>query len=354
MPPLGIQAIRRETATQAITCELHAQVESCTLKTTRDGKPFCELNLVDSAGRLTLRAWNDHPQFEEIQGLTSAAFVCIAGEFSANGAYGLEAKRWQIRPLTHEEMDLLLGGPDELRQKQDADAEYIEATARSLRDPRLKLVALQFLAEYGSRLRRTAAARNYHHARRGGLVEHVAQMMRTAEAVAAAYPALNRDLLLAGVLFHDAGKLWENAMEEKGFGMPYTERGELLGHIPVGIELVNTLWRKVLTLPEAADWPSLHPASEQVRLHLLHLVAAHHGALEFGSPVVPKTPEAWALHHIDNLDAKLEMMFQGYHTASSIAPGIQERVRPLPGNLVSPLPHFTNPGGSSSTPETTC
>ena len=109
-----------------------------------------------------------------------------------------------------------------------------------------------FLAEYGERFRRTAAARVHHHARRGGLVEHVAQMMRTAEAIAGAYPALNRDLLLTAVLFHDSGKLWENALPADGFVMAYDERGEMLGHITIGIELINTLWRKVLALPEAA------------------------------------------------------------------------------------------------------
>ena len=90
------------------------------------------------------------------------------------------------------------------------------------------------------------------------------------------------------------GKLWENAYPADGFSMPHTDRGELLGHIPIGIELVNALWRKLLQSEEAKSWPALQPEGEQVRLHLLHLIAAHHGELQFGSPVVPKTPEAWA------------------------------------------------------------
>ena len=75
-------------------------------------------------------------------------------------------------------------------------------------------------------------------------------------------------------------------------------------------------------------------------MHLLHLIASHHGEHEFGSPVVPKTPEAHALHHIDNLDAKLEMVFAGYLTASPLGPRVFERVRPLPGNLIQPLGKF--------------
>ena len=129
-------------------------------------------------------------------------------------------------------------------------------------------------------------------------------------------------------------------MPADGFVMPFDERGEMLGHITIGIELVNALWRKLLALPEAAAWAQLQPASEDVRLHLLHLLAAHHGELQFGSPVVPKTPEASALHFIDNLDARMEMLAAGYESARALAPRIQERVWPLPGNLVAPLAKF--------------
>jgi 3'-5' exoribonuclease len=145
---------------------------------------------------------------------------------------------------------------------------------------------------------------------------------------------------VAGVVLHDCGKLWENALPADGFVMPFNERGELLGHITIGIEVVNALWRKALATEAAASWQACIPPSEDVRLHLLHLLAAHHGELQFGSPVVPKTPEAWALHYIDNLDAKLEMLALGYAGGRFLAPRIQERLRPLPSNLVTPLPAF--------------
>jgi 3'-5' exoribonuclease len=87
-------------------------------------------------------------------------------------------------------------------------------------------------------------------------------------------------------------------------------------------------------------WEDLEPASERVRLHLLHLIASHHGELEFGSPVVPKTPEAQALHYIDNLDAKMEMFERGYQVAPELGKHVYDRVRPLPGRLISPLPVF--------------
>jgi 3'-5' exoribonuclease len=201
-------------------------------------------------------------------------------------------------------------------------------------------MAQRFLNDYGDRFRRTAAARKNHHARRGGLVEHVAQMMLTTDKICEAYPRLNRDLLLVGVLLHDCGKLWENSFPENGFSMPFSLSGELLGHIPIGMEVVNKIWRDIMDSEEAAAWKDLTPTNEEVRLHLLHLIGSHHGTHEFGSPVLPRTPEAIALHHIDNIDAKLEMMFAGYETTPQIAPGIYDRVFPLPGHLVEPLKRF--------------
>ena len=337
---LSIAALKRRTLEGRVEAAVHGQVDALVKKETRDGKPFWELTLADAEGKLTLRAWSDAPAFALCEGLATGAFLEAAGEFTHNGSFGLDAKRWAGRELSEEERDTLLAGPLELREKQAVDFALIEDALNATADPRLRSLGQLFLAEYGARFRRAAAARGNHHARRGGLVEHVAQMMRSALAIATAYPLLNRDLLAMGVLFHDAGKLWENSLPADGFTMPFDERGEMLGHITIGIELVNTLWRKLLATAEAAAFSQLQPASEDVRLHLLHLLASHHGELQFGSPVVPKTPEAWALHYVDNLDAKMEMITAGYAASRQIAPRIQERVWPLPGNLVAPLEKF--------------
>jgi 3'-5' exoribonuclease len=341
---LTIASLKRLVLTQdRVGAEVHAQVADCVRKETREGKPFYELALADAEARLTLRAWSDVPAFGVCENLAVGEFVSVSGEFGQSGQFGPEAKRWTLRPLDLAERDALLGGPPALRERQAADFAHLETTMAGLGDPRLRGLAQLFLAEFGERFRRAAAARGNHHARRGGLVEHVAQMMRAAEAIATAYPALNRDLLLAGVLFHDCGKMWENQLPADGFVMPFDERGELLGHITIGIELVNTLWRRLLATDEAMAWKDAQPASEDVRLHLLHLLAAHHGQLEFGSPVPPKTPEAWALHYIDNLDAKLEMLAGAYANAKLLAPRIRERVWPLPGNEVLPLAKYAPP-----------
>src|SRR5216117_3844891 len=337
---LTLTEIRREAQNGAVPARVHVQVEAATAKTQREGKPYCELALADACDRMTLRVWNDHPNYKACSAFTSESFIELTGDFRVHPQYGLEADKWMVRPLSEQEKKELLEGPADLRAKQAEDWEFIVQSIGTIVDPRLRALSEMFVKEWGDRFRRTAAARKYHHARRGGLVEHTSQMMRVANAIAPLYPQLNLDLLLAGTLFHDSGKLWENALPENGFVMNYDELGELMGHISIGLELVNALWRK-LSAENAAAWKNLVPASEDVRLHLLHLIGAHHGEPEFGSPVSPKTPEAMALHYIDNLDARLEMFAAGYTTAKPLAARIFDRVRPLPGNLVKSLEKFS-------------
>jgi 3'-5' exoribonuclease len=327
---------------EPVSTRVHVQIEMAAAKTTREGKPYCELSLSDACGHMTLRVWNDHPDYKKCSALSAEEFIELVGEFYQTPQYGLEARKWTMRPLTEQEKNELLQGPPDLRAKQSTDWDFIKRSCSDIADPRLRALCHALITEWGDRFRRTAAARNYHHARRGGLVEHTAQMMRVGRAIAPLYPQLNLDLLVAGILFHDSGKLWENQLPENGFTMGYDERGELMGHISIGLELVNSLWRKVST-DHADEWKNLTPASDDVRLHLLHLIGAHHGEHQFGSPVNPKTPEAMTLHYIDNLDARLEMFDVGYTVAKPLAERIFDRVRPLPGNLVKPLEKFSLP-----------
>ncbi len=338
MELLTIGEIRRRAQNGFVTARVHVQISAAEAKATREGKPYCEMTLADARDRMTLRVWSDHPEYRACETLQASEFIEISGEFAQHQQFGLEAKQWNVRRLTSDEIADLLAGPPELRAKQTADWSLITERIKTIGDPRLRALCEAFITEFGERFRRTAGARSYHHARRGGLVEHVAQMLRTADALAPLYPQLNLDLLIAGIVFHDSGKLWENHLPEDGFTMGFDERGELMGHISIGIELVNSLWRKV-NLPN--EWNGLSPAAEDVRLHLLHLIGAHHGEPQFGSPVSPKTPEAMALNYIDNLDARLEMFAAGYLVAKPIADRIFDRVRPLPGNLVKPLEKFS-------------
>jgi 3'-5' exoribonuclease len=335
---LTLSQLKQIASTQAQPYRVHAQVELKSEKTTSGGAPYVELKLVDAGDSMVWRVFDNNPVFQDAGQLTRGAFIELAAQWIDAGKYGLEPKQPRLRLLSDEEKQSLLNGDPDLASQQAADFDAIWGFTAEIRDPRLKVLCEMFLEKHGERFKRTAAARRNHHARRGGLVEHVAQMMRCAAAVCGVYPMLNRDLMIAGVLFHDCGKLWENAHAENSFAQPYNLTAEMLGHIPLGLEVVNKLWRELMERPEAAEWLHVEPASDVVRLHLLHLIAAHHGSLEFGSPVLPKTPEAVALHHVDNIDAKLEMFRKAYETGKELSPGIIEKFVPWPVNIVTPLP----------------
>ena len=335
MEQVSLMELGKLAAEGQVEAEVFAQIAQCAQKMTN--KPYLDVSFADAEGTMGLKVWEDKPWFRTLASLPLRSFVSLRGQWT-KGGFGMEAADLEVRPLDEQEKESFLAGSGTLKKKQEADLKEICVLIKGMNDPRIRALCIEFIEQFGERLQRAAAARTYHHARRGGLVEHVAGMMRTASAVCQANPELNRDLLLAGCLFHDCGKLWENCYPKEDFTMPYSEAGELLGHIPLGIELVNNLWKRIMALPEAESWKTLDPASPDVRMHLLHLIASHHGELAFGSPVFPKTPEAVALHYIDNLDAKLEMFRGAYETSEALAPKVLQRKAPLPANVVLPLP----------------
>nr|WP_226895188.1 HD domain-containing protein [Luteolibacter marinus] len=339
---MTISDLKEQAGEQAVAVSVDCELQSRSQRQTKGGKPYLVLTFADATGSFNLNAWSDAPMFEAASGMTDGTVLRLHAEWTQN-QYGLNAGNIAWEQLDGDALEDFYAGDAKTAEKQRRDWEAIRTFCTSLKDPRLHALADHFIQDLGAKFRRAAAARKNHHARRGGLVEHVAQMMRTADVVCSAYPQLNRDLLITGVLFHDCGKLWENQYAEKGFAQGFSVHGEMLGHIPLGIELVNKLWRDVAEGPAAKGWLTLEPASETVRLHLLHLVASHHGEYQFGSPTLPRTPEAIALHHIDNLDAKLEMMKDAYAQANQLADGIYEKQFPLPANLVEPLPAFDAP-----------
>ncbi len=339
---MSIAELLTTTNESPLEASFGAQLQAIRQRETKGGKPYLEWTLADSTGNFTLKLWNNHPQFQPALEIDPETLLHLSGEWTQN-QYGIDGKGWKFRFLNEQEISEFLAGDPNTRKKQNEDFDHILSLLDTLNDPRLKTISQLFIDQYGDRFRRTAAARKNHHARRGGLVEHVAQMMRSADVISQVYPGLNRDLLLTGVLFHDSGKLWENTYPETGFNQLQLLHGEMLGHIPLGLELVNKLWRE---LP-LDTWLHLEPANENVRLHLLHLVSSHHGQYDYGSPTLPRTPEAFALHYIDNLDAKLEMLHDAYTTSPEIAPGIHERQFPLPAPLVTPLSPFVKEPSTS-------
>lgn len=168
---------------------------------------------------------------------------------------------------------------------------------RSLEHVQLRTLAECFISDDSlmTALCAAPAGVKAHHAYMGGLVEHVVGMSELADRIAGLYPALNRDLLLLGVLLHDLGKVRELSWDPT---LAYTDEGQLLGHINIAVEMLN----EKLRITESTLG---RPVDEELVLRLKHMVLSHHGTLQFGSPVLPMTPEAMTLHLIDNLDARL-------------------------------------------------
>jgi 3'-5' exoribonuclease len=147
--------------------------------------------------------------------------------------------------------------------------------------------------DIAARMRRAPAAKQIHHAFLGGLLEHVTSLCRLAGMTASHYSIVDCDLLIAGIVLHDIGKIHELSYER---GFSYTTDGQLLGHITIGVQMVA---EKLRGLP---DFPP------RLRTLVEHMILSHHGQLEFGSPKLPMFPEAVLLHYLDDLDSKMECM----------------------------------------------
>ncbi len=149
------------------------------------------------------------------------------------------------------------------------------------------------------KFKKAPAAMSYHHAFLGGLLEHVLSLVQLGDRVCDHYEFLRRDLVLAGLVLHDLGKIEELSFSS---GFRYSTRGQLLGHISIGLEMVQEKMRCIPDFP-----PDLKDQLE-------HMILSHHGKLEFGSPKEPMFPEALLIHFLDEIDSKLEAMRAQYAT----------------------------------------
>src|SRR5437773_6807040 len=128
---LTLTEIRREAQNGAASARAHVQVENATPKLTREQQPYCELTLADACDRMTLRVWSDHPAYKTCSTLTNQDFIELTAEFFQS-QYGLDARKWTVRPLTEQEKNELIQGPAELRAKQTADWITYSKRARKL------------------------------------------------------------------------------------------------------------------------------------------------------------------------------------------------------------------------------
>jgi 3'-5' exoribonuclease len=261
-------------------------------RTTKTNKPYLNLMLGDKTGQIEGRVWD--PSDPRIaREFERGDIVKVRGCFSRFEDRA-QVKVDQLRKALNgeaEKMDML---PATTKDVGELWAQ-LGATVESLTNPDLKRLLKAFTDDpaLAQNFREAPAARQLHHAWLGGLLEHVVSLLGLAESVAAHYAMLDRDLLVTGVILHDIGKIRELIWES---GFDYTVEGVLLGHIQMGVDLVE---KTIAGLPGFPD---------RLRTLVLHMILSHHGKLEFGSPKLPMIPEALVLNFVDDLDAKMQAM----------------------------------------------
>jgi 3'-5' exoribonuclease len=259
---------------------------------TKTNKPYLCLILGDKTGQIEGRVW-DPSDPRMAKDFSQGDIVKVRGSASRFDDRN-QVKVEQLRlatPLEVDKADLLPATIQDVGKMWT----QLEATVDGFTNADLKRLLKSLLADSGvaQAYREAPAARQLHHAWLGGLLEHVISLLGLAERVSAHYSMLDRDLLLTGVILHDVGKIRELTWD---VGFDYSVEGILLGHIQMGVDLVE---KTIASLP---GFP------ERLRALVVHLILSHHGKLEFGSPKLPMIPEALALNFVDDLDAKMQAM----------------------------------------------
>ena len=266
-------------------------VQAKEIRQKRTGEPYLSLTLSDRSGELDSKMWDNVA--EVMDTFERDDFVKVRGLLQI----------YNNRPqfTVHK-----------LRRIDDAEVDFADFFPASVHDPAVMWQQLRGIVaaldnrhirdlldaflddpDISTRYKVAPAAKTIHHAFRSGLLEHVMSLLTLAKMVGPHYPMVDMNLLIAGVVLHDIGKIYELSYD-RGFG--YSAEGQLVGHISIAIRMLND---KLRAFP---DFPV------PLRNLIEHLVLSHHGRLEFGSPKLPIFPEALLLHYLDDMDSKMECM----------------------------------------------
>jgi 3'-5' exoribonuclease len=255
------------------------------------GSDYVDLNLTDRTGEINCKIWNWNPE-EDAPAV--GAVIKVRGLIQEyNGRLQLRIEKWRMAAET-DPVDMNALVPCAPRTPEDMLRE-IHETIDGFTNEDLKKLTREMLHIAGDRLNWFPAAQRMHHAERSGLLHHTTDMLRTARALIDIYPWLNADLLLAGTIIHDLGKIEEMKSDMAGNVTDYTRDGQLLGHLVRGITNLNMAAERCGVTGESL-------------VLLEHMLLSHHGESEYGSPKPPMFPEAEALHWIDMLDARMNTM----------------------------------------------
>jgi len=258
---------------------------------TKMGKTYYSLVLQDKTGTVDAKIWElgggiDH--FEPMD------YIKVDGDVTSfQGIIQLNVKR--VRKAGEGEFvpaDYLPTSSKNIDQMYEELLVYVN----QIQNEKMRSLATSFFVddkEFIKKFKNHSAAKSVHHGFVGGLLEHTLSVVKLCDFYTLRYPVLNKDLLICAALFHDIGKIEEISPFPQN---DYTDEGQLLGHIMIGIEMVSAKICEIENFPK------------KTALELKHCILAHHGELEYGSPKKPAMIEALALHLADNTDAKMQTM----------------------------------------------
>jgi 3'-5' exoribonuclease len=259
---------------------------------TRAGKPYLIMTLMDRSGEVAGRLWENA---DALLGVCApGTLLKVTGQAQAYRG-SLQLKIDSVHQVDLEKADETLFLQTTTKNIAAMVVE-INSLAASVKEPFCRKLLLKFFqtGPFLADFQKAPAAKSMHHAYLGGLLEHTLAVAQLAEMLAGFYRLLDRDLLLTGALLHDIGKTKELAYDT--FPFDYTDRGRLVGHLVLGVEMIQ----------EAAG--SIKNFPEDLATRVQHLVLSHHGRYEFGSPCLPMLSEAFVLNFLDDMDAKLNFL----------------------------------------------
>ncbi|MBR5428249.1 MAG: HD domain-containing protein [Clostridia bacterium] len=282
---MNFTTINNMTGTQ----EGIALVKSCEIKNSKNGSKYLDIVLADKSGEISAKLWDYQEGLHK--DIVANVIVKVRGqEQSYNGKPQFKIDR--IRPITASDNVNIA----DYIPSSGYDAAFLSSLLQceidGVTDEGLKALLREVFAEYGEKMCLIPAAFRLHHAIRGGLATHTLSIVQLAKAAAQLYPAIDRDLLIAGALLHDVAKIEEFEIASTGLVSGYSLSGELLGHLVMGAMIVE----------RAAEKTGL---DEKTKLYIQHMLISHHGDPQFGAAVKPAFLEAEILSSLDMLDAKI-------------------------------------------------
>lgn len=253
-------------------------------KTTGSGKPFLDIQLGDKSGTVACRMW-DREDIAPVAG----DVVQVTASIDEYPPGKVQLRIEKIRRAKPEEYSMADMLPASDRPAEEMWDELSATIHHKIVDAHLKTILDHMIREYRRALLVSPASKSYHHAFVGGLLEHILGIAKIAMLVSVAYPELNSDILIAGAILHDIGKVDELRAT---LGFNYTPEGKLFGHIASGFALVSERFAE-------------SGLDKDIGNAILHIIASHHGTLEHGAAVVPQTKEAIIFHELDMIDSRM-------------------------------------------------